>query len=147
MSTSIYMSLLVLLILCFSSTSFADCPSRSIALPLGENQKNPNSSNINILFLEFSNDLPPNWPDRLSFIGTGETSECGLEHGKPFGHVYNTSFRKCLFISGKKIIDAVVYDPRVDSGHPNVYWSIRADGAYKSWNKVKWTKYASWTYE
>ncbi|CAL0320638.1 unnamed protein product [Lupinus luteus] len=145
MYPSIYMSLLALLILCFSSSTYADCPSRSTALPLLENQMNPNISKINILFIEFSNDLPFNWPDRLSFIGTGQTSECGIDHGKPFTHVYNTSLRKCLFISGKKNMDVVVYDPRLDLGHPNVYWSIRADGAYKSWNKMSWTKRASWT--
>ncbi|KAE9589261.1 hypothetical protein Lal_00000558 [Lupinus albus] len=149
MSTSKYMSLLALLILCFSFSTFADCPRRSTAFsyPFLQNQINPNISNINILFLEISNDLPLNWPDRLSFIGTDLTSECGIDHGKPFVHVYNTNLRKYHFISGQKIIDVVVYDPRIDLGHPNVYWSIRADGAYKSWNKVNWTNYGSWTHK
>lgn len=37
------------------------------------------------------------------------------------------------------------YDPiKDDKGKPIVYWSIRIDGFYKSWDKVNWVGVTDW---
>lgn len=37
-----------------------------------------------------------------------------------------------------------VYNPKFKGDHQRVYWSVRDDGVYHSWDNVNWTKKTGW---
>ncbi|KAF3662339.1 hypothetical protein FXO38_03905 [Capsicum annuum] len=83
---------------------------------------------------------------------------CKLQHGLPLLSVTLVIDQEFLFYAGitndAYVCDAqwgdvstffIAYDPLVfDKGHTIVYWLIRDDGLFKSWDKINWMFIGGW---
>ncbi|KAK7270114.1 hypothetical protein RIF29_23026 [Crotalaria pallida] len=141
MSNSNHVVVSFLLLLCFNSSLIC-------ADSLSEPNQQPHNSpsvgiNINILVLEIRNDLPPR-SERLQFIGSFQATEYPLEPGQTFTLITNFELKDCQLFWPPFCASVNVYDPKIDSGHNNVFWSIRKDGVYHSWDKTHFDKRSGW---
>ncbi|QHN77347.1 hypothetical protein HN873_066932 [Arachis hypogaea] len=108
------------------------------------------SSNIsdflNIVAISIVNDLPPQ-SGSLIFTAIDFSSPVSLEPGKPFVQVTNTQVKFAYFQLDPfdpKCCSIARYDPKVDAGHRDVFWSVRKDGPYHSWDNRNWRRTTTW---
>ncbi|KAK7272640.1 hypothetical protein RJT34_29364 [Clitoria ternatea] len=144
MRTTIHTSLLLLLLLlfgsCFNGSTFAD--SLSSSQPDHFHKPNINDSKINILVLTIANDLPTG-SGQLHVV-TNNFGQFYLEQGKPFIKLSNFNVQSCAMSWKQLSVIFDLYSPSRDGGHQRVYWSVRQDGVYLSYDNVKFDKYAMW---
>ncbi|KAL9323504.1 hypothetical protein ACSQ67_008361 [Phaseolus vulgaris] len=101
---------------------------------------------INILFFSMVNDMPKG-TDRLLFIGNFQSTEVELEPGVPYQKITNFELKKVSLLKGTMsqfCVELNVYDPGAEGNHHNVYWSMRKDGIYHSWDNKNWNKKLGW---
>nr|KYP47067.1 hypothetical protein KK1_031297 [Cajanus cajan] len=135
MSSSMCVSLLFIVIVCLNNSAYVT----SIPYEADSN----NHTDINILFISMVNNLPPN-SERLSFVGTGQSTEYELLPGKPYTEITNFDLKTCLMIWQPLCASFNRYDPSREGNHQRIYWSIRKDGIYHSWDNVNWDKRTGW---
>ena len=123
-----------------SSTENQPFPHHQLHPDVHENIK------IYIYFLSISNDLSPD--NGLELLCTGDNAEHLVYQGHPFEKAFVHKLYSCLMIEGSNIplrqkqVDVI--DPKVDGENHHVYWSVRHDGFYHSWNGKTWQKKATW---
>lgn len=105
-------------------------------------EKLNNDTNINVLFLSVANDLPLG-SERLYFSSNFERDEY-LVQGNPLIKVTNFEVKDCTMIWGVVCAQFILYDPRTEGNHQQIYWSARKDGVYHSWDNVRWDKRVNW---
>lgn len=147
MSNSMFVSILILVCLNISTIS---CDLVSV----NESTTNPsivephqNESNINILFLSIENDLPYN-TSQLTMV-------CDFDKGKnprillprrAFSFVTNFELKICVLTWSPHRLSFHLYDRDQEGGlaHQRIFWSVRKDGLYHSWDEVSFDKRANW---
>jgi len=142
MSNLVLVSIVVLVCLNISTTS---CESVSVSPPISE--PHLNESKINILFLSIVNDLPPGSTEltMICNFDRGSTPH-HLEQGKPYSLVTNFDLKICDLRMFPQHISFHLYDRDNEGGlvHQKVFWSVRKDGLYHSWDNVNWDKRENW---
>ncbi|KAL4396510.1 hypothetical protein HN51_001021 [Arachis hypogaea] len=151
---SLFLFLILDLILCFYSTF-------GRTLPYNDNNKNNNiifSSNyssppsntsdfFDTVTISIVNDFPPQ-SGSLVFTANDFSSPIILKPGKPFVQVTNTKIKFAHFRLDSfepECCSIAKYNPKVDAGHRNVFWSVKADGPYHSWDNRNWRRTTTWS--
>lgn len=145
MSTPIRVSLLVFLIVCFCST-FGDSLKRSSTLPDLPSFQPSNISNINIVAISIFNDLPRG-SNNLIMTAVDIPNPVNLEPGEPYTEIVNLKQKFAHFErepTSPTCCSISRYDTKVDAGHQDVFWSVRDDGPYHSWDKQNWRRTTTW---
>ncbi|QHN77346.1 hypothetical protein HN873_066930 [Arachis hypogaea] len=148
---SLFLLLMLHLMVCFYSIfgrilSFNNNNNNIMILSNSSSSPSNISDFLNIVAISIVNDLPPQ-SGSLVFSAIDWSSQVSLEPGKPYVQVTNTEVKfgylkwdavkaKCCSIAR--------YDPKVDAGHPDVFWSVRNDGPYHSWDNRNWRKTTTW---
>jgi len=141
MSYSMYVQVLVVFsVLCFNP--FIHCV---VSIP-----SEPDSSNIhpdiNILFISMVNDMPRG-SDRLFFAGNFEDNLLELEPGVPYQKITNFDSKRAKLIKGTQsqyCVDIDVYNPAAEGDQNKIFWSMRKDAIYHSWDNKNWQKRYGW---
>jgi len=131
MSISIHVSFLLLLVIamCFNNSTFGS----RVSLP--------------IIMFSIQNDLPRDLGP-LHFRILNEKPIYLLKLREPVGFVSNLALRRGeLTWTHYHPLHATfnLYDPKVDGDHTRIYWSVRKDGVYHSWDNGSWVKKAFWS--
>ncbi|CAL0320637.1 unnamed protein product [Lupinus luteus] len=127
MSTSIHVGgsfLFVLVIVCLNSSipTFAD-------------------SN---LFIEISNDMSRDQPG-VFFIYNLTGTHIPSVQGKAWSITTDSRSPKyCLIFWDVLCSNFDLYNPSKEGTHSRTYWSVRTNGLYRSYDKGKWEKKATW---
>ena len=149
MSTSIHASLLlILLVVCFTSSALADSPDLSRPPTLANLssihfQPNSNDTNQDQVMLTFTNNIPRGEEEVFLFFNL-EDKKTILVPGVPVSRYANLEQQTGLIYWSFLCVIFYQYDPGVDAGHANVYWSATVDGLYHSWDNHKWDLKAQW---
>ncbi|KAI4346064.1 hypothetical protein L6164_013146 [Bauhinia variegata] len=150
MSTFTYSALFLLLPFFLTITTLANRLGGTIPPPTSFPSIPQHPNSINILLLDIINDLPK---DALSLyiVGSFQATEYEIEPGDEYARVLKYTDQECEFLYGGsnpgpiKSASLIVFDPNgADKGHIKVFWSVRMDGLYKSWDKINWVKKADW---
>lgn len=137
MSVSIRVSLLVLVAVCLNLNSRVS--GRSLALTHKTESKI--STDINAFTITISNDLPPS-PTKLSFFADFQRNEVEIRRGNPYtklltfdNHTGGLRWKQCAEFS-------VI--PALERGHSQIFWSVRQDALYHSWDGKNWENKEPW---
>ncbi|KAK7343257.1 hypothetical protein VNO77_11869 [Canavalia gladiata] len=142
MSSSIGISILVLAIGCLNISAAFENNSVP-AIPNLEAKSN-NESKINILFLSLVNDMTPPYYDRLFFIGNFQPTPIELVPKVAWKKMTNFKVKSCDVYIGSRCLDFDLYNPKNEGNHQHIFWSVRNDGVYHSWDNLNWDKRAGW---
>jgi len=84
--------------------------------------------------------------DRLSFTSNFERGEVELVAGEPYKKYKNYEPKKASLRkgNGEFCVDLDVYDPKVEGDHKRIFWSMRRDAIYHSWDNEIWEKRSDW---
>ena len=117
----------------------------SLALHLHPSLIRTTPTSTYILFLYIVNDLPLS-SEPLYFVSSFQRTQHLLEPGKPFITYTNFEVKSCTMIWKRNPQRARfnLYDPGAEGSHQKIYWSVREDGVYHSWNQVDWDKRTGW---
>jgi len=147
MSNLVFVSILVLMSLNFSTTS---CESVSVSgATTSPSIFEPHlyESKINILFLSIVNDLPSDSAEltMICSFDRGSTPH-HLEPRKPYSFLSNFDLKICDLRMFPQHISFDFYNRDKEGGlaHQKVFWSVRKDGLYHSWDNVNWDKRENW---
>ncbi|KAK7343254.1 hypothetical protein VNO77_11863 [Canavalia gladiata] len=145
MSSSIRGSLLLLLVVCFNNSTFADSLPPTLNSTNNFQSDSNNVIDINILFLSLVNDLPPPYTEKLFFTSHSfQQTPYELKPGKPYTTLSNFDVKDCLLIWKPRCSSFNLYDAPSQGGHQRIYYSVRKDGVYHSWDNANWNKWANW---
>nr|KYP74509.1 hypothetical protein KK1_007193 [Cajanus cajan] len=143
MSTSILLSLFLSLVACFNSSMFVD----SLTPIVHSNSIQHGSKfqiDIHILFISISNDLPPS-STKLYFMSDFEKDQIEISHGNPYTKLLNFYIHSGL-VKWHRCSEFSIYDPSQEGGHERIYYSVREDGVYHSWDNKNWDRREGWDY-
>ncbi|KAI4346073.1 hypothetical protein L6164_013155 [Bauhinia variegata] len=121
---------LVTFFLVFFAVSFTTAPAVA----------RPHSPEIAI---NIRNDLPSN--TQQITLACDNTDSFHLKVGKEFNSsvkVHQSIECSATWFQWFSSWDA--YEPRRDKGHGSVYWLVKNDGFYISWDKIEWKKVEHW---
>ena len=139
MSISICVSLLVLVAVCLNLKSSVSANS------LASTHKNDSniSPTINVLGISISNDLPPG-PTKLFFFADFQKSQVEIRPGN--GNRYIKLLNMENHTGGLRWKQYATFSviPSLEKGHQRIYWSVREDGLYHSWDTTNWDKREFW---
>nr|ACU13958.1 unknown [Glycine max] len=139
-----HVSLLFLLTMCLLIN--ADCSESSSlnrsAIPSNYHFSS-NDTNINILFLSIASGMSPNDPPVFFFYNYGET-RIYLHPGKPFTKLANFDHKVILMYWDVLCVIFYAYDPTMEGGHQKIYWLVKPDGVFHSWDNNNWEKRKTW---
>ncbi|KAK7343256.1 hypothetical protein VNO77_11868 [Canavalia gladiata] len=136
MGNTIHRSLvLILFVMCLNGSTNADSVRPS--------EIHLNGSDINILILYISNDLPIG-STKLIFKSNILKGEFEVEPEQPLTQYANFDVHVGEF--NWKLLSAKfdLYDPQLEGGHQRIYWTAREEGIYHSWDNANWDKRVSW---
>jgi hypothetical protein len=146
MSTPVLVSILILVCLNISTIS-GELVSGSTTNPPPISENHLNQSKINILFLSIVNNLPPGSVEltMICSFDKGETPH-HLEPGKPYTLITNFELKVCDLRMFPHHIAFHFYDRDKEGGlaHQKIFWSVRQDGLYHSWDNSNFDKRESW---
>ncbi|KAE9589262.1 hypothetical protein Lalb_Chr21g0307151 [Lupinus albus] len=97
---------------------------------------------INILSIVIHNNLPSG--SQFYFTSDLVKDKYFLQPGQTFGKLANFEARDCTMVYNYVCAKLFLYDPKTDSGHNKVFWSVRKDGIYRSWDDSNWEKKTGW---
>ncbi|KAE9587713.1 hypothetical protein Lal_00021926 [Lupinus albus] len=97
---------------------------------------------INVASIEIHNDLPPG--SQFYFISVFQRDKYLLQPGQTYTKVINLDAQDCRMVYDNVCAKLFLYDPKIDLGHNSVFWSVRRDGVYKSWDNNNWDKKTGW---
>ncbi|KAK7405655.1 hypothetical protein VNO78_07226 [Psophocarpus tetragonolobus] len=118
----------------------------SLAYPFSESSLNASDANINVLFLSFFNGMSPN-NKNVNLFYNNQKDGVYLLPGKGFTKLDNLNGRKSAEMWWNGYCCSIyAYDPSTEGGHQKVYWLIKEDGAYHSWDNASWQKRKGWTF-
>nr|KYP47069.1 hypothetical protein KK1_031299 [Cajanus cajan] len=143
MLTSILVWLFVLVAVCFKSSMFVDSLSPIL-------HSNPNKGDskfeidIHVLAISIANDLPPS-STKLYFLGDFQRSQIEIPRGEAYIRLLDFNIHSGL-VKWVKCTDFSVYDPSREGGHERIFYSIREDGVYHSWDNKNWDRREVWDY-
>ncbi|KAK7357998.1 hypothetical protein VNO80_17302 [Phaseolus coccineus] len=153
MCRSIYASLMVVLTMClmnvlsFVSADFESLSTSTNSLPCTHFEEAESSHiDINILALSFHNVMARNNKD-VNLYYNNQKDGVYLEPGQSFVKLDNVNGRKSavMYWNGN-CISFFAYDPSAEGGHQKIFWNIKEDGLYHSWDNNSWQKKKSWTF-
>jgi hypothetical protein len=124
--------------MCFNNSTFGT----RVSIPL----KSPSQAGKIIMF-SIQNDLPRD-SGALRFRILNEKPKYILKLRQPLGFVSNLALRRGeLTWTHYHPLHATfnLYDPKEDGRHTRVYWSVRKDGVYRSWDNVSWVENVFWS--
>ena len=142
MCRSIHAPLLLVLIVCLmNGSNFAYDPFES-SLSF---EPEPHVD-INVLFVSFYNGMAPNNPN-VNLFYNNQKDGVYLSPGKGFSKLDNLNGRKSVVMYWNgNCASFFAYDPSAEGNHQKIYWLIKEDGIYHSWDNSSWEKRKSWTF-
>nr|XP_007142680.1 hypothetical protein PHAVU_007G007700g [Phaseolus vulgaris]ESW14674.1 hypothetical protein PHAVU_007G007700g [Phaseolus vulgaris] len=153
MCRSIYASLIVLLTMClmnvlsFASADFESLSNSTNSLPFNHFEE-PKSSHIdiNILALSFHNVMARN-NKNVIFFYNNLIKGVYLTPGQTYVILDKMNGIKAgAMYWDRNCISFLAYDPSAEAGHQKIFWNIKEDGLYHSWDNNSWQKKKSWTF-
>ncbi|KAI9126705.1 hypothetical protein K1719_002301 [Acacia pycnantha] len=108
-----------------------------------DEQRQEEGPDINLSMVDIRNDLPPNSP-RLYVLGSFQSTEAPIEPGKSYNFVAGGKQEDGILIMDDQCAKFLAFDPNVELGRHAIFWSVRSDGPYHSWDRSNWQKKASW---
>lgn len=142
MSTFVYVTLLLFFTAClFNGLTFADSIKGFETSP----KLQSTVSKINILFVSVSNDMPRGSPP-VSYIYGDEPARVNLQPGSYFTKIGNFDAKFIQMYWKDFCIAFYIYHPSQEGNHQKIYWSLRTDGVYHSWDNRSWAKKIDWTH-
>lgn len=141
MCRSIHAPLLLVLMCLMNGSNFAYDPSES-SLSF---EPEPHVD-INVLFVSFYNGMAPNNPN-VNLFYNNQKDGVYLSPGKGFSKLDNLNGRKSVVMYWNgNCASFFAYDPSAEGNHQKIYWLIKEDGIYHSWDNSSWQKRKSWTF-
>lgn len=98
-----------------------------------------------MLFVDIANDLTTQGPQLLVSSDFDKGTRFVLEKGKNVAYLGNFEVKSCELFWGSKYIKFNIYDPSTEGNHQRIYWSVKFDGIYHSWDNVNWDKRSFWS--
>ena len=140
MSRSIHTILVLALTMCsMNGSSYAYPTLKSIHFE-------PHSdADINILFISFYNGMAPNNPN-VNLFYNNQQDGVYLSPGKAFSKLDNLERKSVVMYWNGNCASFFAYDPSAEGNHQKIYWLIKEDGIYHSWDNSSWEKRKSWTF-
>ncbi|KEH27631.1 leguminosin group486 secreted peptide [Medicago truncatula] len=86
--------------------------------------------------------------EELHFIIVNEKPNYVLKQGVPLNFLTNFLPKQGqLTWIRKQPLHATfnLYDPNTEGDHKKIFWSVRQDGVYHSWDNVNWNKNTKWS--
>ncbi|XVF29194.1 hypothetical protein REPUB_Repub15cG0099300 [Reevesia pubescens] len=71
-------------------------------------------------------------------VGVGDDYQCGVRE---------TALYYCMAISGRQIASWHAFQPRRDGNHKAVFWLVKEDGFFHSWDNSTWVRKSVWETE
>ncbi|XVF84688.1 hypothetical protein PTKIN_Ptkin17bG0057800 [Pterospermum kingtungense] len=68
-------------------------------------------------------------------VRVGDDYQCGVRE---------KALYFCAALSGRQIASFHGFQPRRDGNHKAVFWLVKEDGFFLSWDKSKWVKKSEW---
>jgi len=131
-SISIRVSFLVLFAVCLNLQSWISAYSDSNSYV-----------DINIIRLSIENDLPPASPELLLFADF-ERKPVEIRPGNRNAYLKFLNMENHSAVFKWKQCATFSVKPATEEGHQSIYWSVRADGLYHSWDNSNWDKREQW---
>ncbi|CAJ1977747.1 unnamed protein product [Sphenostylis stenocarpa] len=97
---------------------------------------------INILVISIVNDLRSGSPTP-SFSSDYQPNEVELKPGSPFVKLMNFDSHSGMVKWAMCKLPVILYSSSIDGDHQRIYWSVREDGVYHSWDNTNWKSSAS----
>ncbi|CAJ1977748.1 unnamed protein product [Sphenostylis stenocarpa] len=154
MCRSIYAPLLLVLSLCLiNGLSFGDPNSESSSDMKGfstsTHLEQPDESShidLNILGLSFYDAMGPN-NKNVNLYYNNQKDGVYLSPGQGYSKLDNTNGPKpaVMYWDGN-CISFLAYDPNTEGDHQKIYWMVKEDGIYHSWDNRSWQKRKGWTF-
>ncbi|CAI8601561.1 unnamed protein product [Vicia faba] len=150
MSNQVIVSILIFVVYLNISRASHDLVSVS------ESRRNPsifethlNESKINILSLSVVNNMPSGSGEVTMICSFDNGKSHNLESGKPFTFLSNFDTKKCELNWESHHLLFFLYDRDQEGGlaHQKVYWSVKKDGLYHSWDNRSFDKKGNWDTE
>ncbi|KAL2323870.1 hypothetical protein Fmac_022928 [Flemingia macrophylla] len=132
---------MVLFTVCLMNVlSFAD-PSVN-----GSATSNSNNIDINILALSFYDGMAPN-NKYVNLFYNNQKEGVYLQPGQSYVKLDNLNGPKSavMYWNGN-CASFFAYDPRADGSHQKIFWLMKEDGVYRSYDNKSWQKIKSWTF-
>lgn len=105
---------------------------------------NSNETNINLLYFTIFNDLPyADLPVKFYF-NHYKTPEYILKYHETFGRFANPDTKSCLMIHRAFYIQFDVYDPKAAGKKHSIYYIVKWDGLYSSWDNKNFDLVSHW---
>ncbi|KAK4270634.1 hypothetical protein QN277_019417 [Acacia crassicarpa] len=136
-SSSTLLLLLFLLVLTSTATTSSSSNKQQ------DEQRQEEGPHKKLSMVDIRNDLPPNSP-RLYVLGTFQSTEAPIDPGKSYNFVARGEVEVGIFTMDNQCAKFVAFDPNVELGRHAIFWSVRSDGPYHSWDRSNWQKKASW---
>ncbi|KAE9594594.1 hypothetical protein Lal_00037462 [Lupinus albus] len=97
--------------------------------------------------VDITNNLPNDTPDQLKFRCGGEAWN-NLKVGDHYKGTPSTDQDfECSAVWGRWLSTWSAYETKAYKGHDTVYWSVRKDGFYRSWEGSNWSLIQKWDTE
>ncbi|CAL0301242.1 unnamed protein product [Lupinus luteus] len=96
------------------------------------------------IVVDIQNNLPKDAPEQLK-IRCGEDPWFDLKVGDHYNRTPSTDqVFECHAVWGRWFTTWSAYDTNQSKGHSTVYWLVKKDGFYRSWEGSKWTLTEKW---
>lgn len=137
----IHGSVLLLVTLCLMSSS--ECSSSDMNRFASPTMSNLNDRDMNSLSFSIKNVMSPNQP-KVFFFYNYDKTRIYLQPGRPFTKA--TNFDRTVIIVYWDVLCSIFYgyDPNTDGTHQRIYWLVKEDGVFHSWNNKNWQKRKTW---
>lgn len=132
-SNSIRVLFMILFVVCLNLQSLVSA-----------NSDSNGSIDINVIGISIENDLPPG-SAKLFFYDDfeGQDVEIRPGNGNAYVKLLNVENQSGGFKWNRQCATFSLI-PGNEKGHQRIFWSVRADGVYHSWNSKTWDKREHW---
>lgn len=143
-NSALFSLLLALLFVCFNISPLNCypyyCPTNQEIF-----ESHLNDSRISILIITVSNDVSPGLPQVHFFNDFDEGEDHILERGNPCVFFSNFVASECQMFMAPLKAEFELYNPERDGKNQRIFWSVRNDAIYHSWDNVNWDRLVYWT--
>lgn len=138
MCKSVHVGLLLVLIICLMNGSSFAIRTKSIHHVV-------NDIDINILAIAFTNGMGPN-PHAVNLFYNHQRDGVSLNPGQTFSRLDNLDPKSVVMYWNGYCASFLAYDPRQEGGHQRIFWLMKEDGVYHSWDNSSWQKRVNWKF-
>ncbi|BAT93572.1 uncharacterized protein HKW66_Vig0199510 [Vigna angularis] len=120
---------------------FAGCLNLQNSIAAIQKNDSSGSIDINIISLSIENDLP-SLPKLFFYSDFQQKVEIGNGNRNAYVKLLNMNNHTGVFVWKQCAQFSVI--PSMENGHQRIFWSVREDALYHSWDNANWEKKESW---